>query len=125
MLTTDRRVEGVEQMSEYTDELVGYVEWAPNRQVLVFKRAYGDRAFVRTRVFNRHKQHGFWYPSPRSFHVNQDCAEELGEAISCAGRGEPYCPDPDWRPEFAEQYASKGKTHVAKWKREPGERKAG
>lgn len=112
-------------MSEYKDELVGWVEWTPNRHVLVFRRNYADRTFVRARVFNRHRKKGFWYPSPRSFHVNQDCAEELGEAISCAGRDEHYNPAPDWWAGFEAQYEAKGRKQTAKWKREPRAQPAG
>ena len=38
-------------MHDFTDELMGHVEWDRNRQVLVFARTVGDRRFVRMRVF--------------------------------------------------------------------------
>ena len=109
-------------MGEYKDELISWVEWTPNRNVLVFRRDYADRSFVRARVFYRHLNEGFWYPGPRSFHVNQDCAEELGEVISCAGRDEQYCHPPGWWDEFEAQYEAKGRAHTAKWKRESAAR---
>jgi hypothetical protein len=57
------------------------------------------------RVFNRHRQRDFWYPSPRSFHVNHTCAAELGRAIISAADGRPYGDPPEWWDEFEEQYA--------------------
>ena len=104
-------------MSNYVDDLMGFVEWTKNRNVLVFRREYRDRSFVRLRVFNRHREHGFWYPSPRSFHVNQNCAQKLGEVIISAGRDE-YRDPPAWWDEFERQYEPNGR-HVAKWMREP------
>ena len=105
-------------MSEYKDDLMGFVEWTPNRQVLVFRRTHSDRTFVRTRVFNRHRERGFWYPSPRSFHVNQTCAAALGETIISAAQDE-YRDPPEWWDAFESQYESKGRNHTARWKREP------
>ena len=109
-------------MSGYVDDLMGYVEWTPNRNVLVFRRTHPGRVFVRMRVFNRHGTQGYWYPSPRSFHVNQNCAERLGEALICAGRDETYCEPPEWWDEFEAQYETKGRLHVPKWKRTPAAR---
>ena len=97
-------------MSEYRDELMGFAEWTKNQHVLVFRRTYADREFIRVRVFDRHQKHGFWYPSPRSFHVGLDCARELGLTIAGAAIGElPVVPD--WWAEFEEQY------EPGKWKR--------
>jgi len=45
-------------MSEYSDELVGWVAWTKNRQVQVFQRVCAGRTFDRVSVFNRRKQHG-------------------------------------------------------------------
>lgn len=105
-------------MGKYVGDLMGFVESTRNRSVVVFRRSYGDRTFIRMRVFNRHKERGFWYPSPRSFHVHQTCARQVGEAIICAADGVDYCQPPEWWAEFEAQYEPTGK-HVAKWKREP------
>jgi hypothetical protein len=106
-------------MHEFKDELMGYVEWGKDRQVLVFLRSYADRQFVRMRVFNRHRTKGFFYPAPRSFHVGRDCARELGLAIARAAEGRKSTAPPAWWAEFAEQYERKGKQKPARWKRKP------
>ena len=106
-------------MSEYHDDLMGFAEWTKNKHVLVFRRTYGNRVYIRRRVFNKHREHGFFYPSPRSFHVGQECAFELGQIISRAAQGRASQPPPDWWPGFQEQYERKGKLAPGKWKREP------
>jgi hypothetical protein len=103
----------VRSMHEFTDELMGHVEWGKDRQVLVFLRTYADRQFVRMRIFNRHRKHGFFYPAPRSFQVGRDCARELGLAIARAAEGRKSTAPP----EFTEQYEREGKLRSGKWKR--------
>ena len=105
-------------MKEFTDELMGHVQWGDNRQVLVFLRTYADRRFVRLRVFNRHKAKGCYYPSPRSFHVALESACELGQIIARAAQGRESNPPPEWWAEFQEQYERKGKLKPGKWKRQ-------
>jgi hypothetical protein len=104
-------------MNEFKDELMGHVEWTKNRYVLVFRRMYGDRTYIRMRVFNRHRQYGHFYPAPRSFHVGLDCARELGMTIASAAEGRPSMPPPAWWAEFTKQYERQGKLARPKCKR--------
>jgi len=104
-------------MGEYHDELMGHVPWGDNRQVLVFRRMYGGKCYVRVRIFNQHRKHGVYYPGPRAFQASQECARELGLAIARAAGGRISGPPPDWWPEFQEQYEAKGKLAAPTWKR--------
>jgi len=104
-------------MHDFKDELIGHVEWGENRQVLVFKRDYAGKSYVRLRVFNRHKAKGCYYPTPRSFHVALESAFELGQVIARAAQGRQSQPPPVWWPAFMAQYEHQGKATSAKWKR--------
>ncbi len=71
-----------------TDTFMAAVPWTKNRMVVVFRRERNGREYVRCRTFNRHQIKKIWYPSPRFYMVPVDCAEELGNAIIAAARGE-------------------------------------
>lgn len=100
---------------------LGHIAWGENRQVLIFRRTYDGKTYIRMRVFNRHTtKKGCFYPAPRAFLVGQECARELGLAIARAAEGRKSAAAPEWWAEFQEQYERKGKLKPAKLKREPG-----
>ncbi len=83
--------ESVEQCNIFnpaTDTFIAAVPWTKNRMVVLFRRERNGREYVRCRTFNRHQIKKIWYPSPRFYMVPVDCAEELGNAIIAAARGE-------------------------------------
>ena len=90
------------------DELMSAVPWGRWRTVLVYLREHAGREWVRLRTFNRHRQKGCWYPSPRFFVVPMDCAFDLGMAIESASLGEKLGPVPEWYHDFEKQYDQHG-----------------
>ena len=85
---------------------VAGIPWTQNRTVVVCRQRYRQgKEYVGVRVFNRHRQKGVWYPSPRYFVIPIGAAADLGEAImdaACGISGDV----PEWYDEFEKQYAA-------------------
>ncbi len=69
-------------------------------------RLHSGREYIRLRTFNRHQVKGCWYPAPRFYMVPIEHAEQLGNAIIAAGRGQSRRPAPEWYADFEKQYAA-------------------
>ena len=90
------------------DTFISEVPWAKSRSVLVHRRTWGCREYVRLRTWNRHREKHVWYPSTRSFIIPIGRAEDLAAAIHSAAQGE-ASDKPDW---------------LLAWEREEAERAA-
>ena len=77
------------------DNFCSSVPWGENRAVLVYRRTYGAREYIRLRTWNRHRTLGCWYPSPRFFVIPIQNADALANAIWEAAEGIPG-PYPEW-----------------------------
>ena len=88
------------------DTFLAAVPWTKHRTVIIYLREHGGRRYVRLRTFNRHREKGCWYPSPRFYMVPIECAATLGKAIIAAAEGRRLGPEPDWYRDFEKQYAA-------------------
>lgn len=70
------------------DELAGVVHLDSRRVVLVYRRRYGGRDYLRWRVWHRHTTRGLWYPDRwRGGVLPLESAEAFAGAILNAVRG--------------------------------------
>ncbi len=87
------------------EEFVRAVPWGDHRMMLVFRRHYGHKSFVRVRIWNRHTEHGFWYPDKShksALVVRLDDGHALADAIHAAVDGESQ-DQPDWLTQFEQR----------------------
>ncbi len=63
------------------------VPWGEWRTVLVYRRQYQGRTFIRLRTWNKHRKLLVWYPSDRFFVIPIDNAAALADAIRAAAEG--------------------------------------
>ena len=82
-------------MIQPSDVFIAEVPWAKSRSVLVHRRTWGCREYVRLRTWNRHLTKFCWYPSTRSFVIPLGRAEDLAAAIHSAAQGI-VSQKPDW-----------------------------
>jgi len=87
VMTPERRRELASRFPTTEDTFIAAVPWGESRTVLVYRRTFGSREYVRLRTWNRHRDKGVWYPSPRNFIIPIQNAEALGRAIVDAAHG--------------------------------------
>ncbi len=86
------------------DKVLTTAAWKKHRTVIVSRREFGGRSFIRLHTFNRHRTFGSWYPSPRFFMVPFEHADQIGQAIIAAAHGEVSGEEPEWWGDFQEAY---------------------
>ena len=86
------------------DTVLTSVAWKPHRTVIVPRREFGGKSFVRLHTFNLHKTYGTWYPSPRFFMIPLEHADQIGRAIIGAAHGKALDGPPAWWEGFQEAY---------------------
>lgn len=78
------------------DEFVAAIPWGNSRTVLVHRRVWGGREYVRLRTWNRHVKKNVWYPTKRGYVIPIAEAEDLADAIYVGASGNPVGTKPAW-----------------------------
>ena len=85
------------------DTFIAAIPWDDHRVIVVHRRRYGGRTYVKLHTWNRHLQKEWWYPSSRMYVIPEDRADALADAIRDAARGEQINEKPAWLQAFEDR----------------------